>query len=364
MAACELKIVLDDDRTAFRGGETVSGVVEVRTDAEVRCKALTVDCHWQTHGKGTRVRGDSRETTLFQGTWRADTRQQYAFSFQLPHGPFTYQGYYLNLAWFIRARADIPWALDPKAETEIAVTADPTVEPQWSNLVASVTDLPGALRDRILDPVEASGPPAQASKVGNLLGIGCLAVFAIPVFGLIAVSVYQGVQLAQGKADPLEALIWIGVTLVLVSGMARGPIKWLRNRWAKKRLGDITFDVEPLMLRAGESLSVRVGCRPAKSTVLQRALVRLEAEERVTSGSGTNRKTSRRRVYEHEELLPLDRALPAGLPFQHDIELRLPADAASSFIARDNRLDWTVTLDLDIPRWPDWSGERAILVHP
>ena len=364
MPSCELTIHLDEDRSTFRGGETVTGAVEVRTDSDVQCKALTVDCRWETHGKGNRARGNSREVTLFEGEWRAGTVKRYAFAFQLPHGPFTYHGHYLNLGWFIRARADIPWAFDPKAETEIAVTSAPDAEPQWSNLVASISRLPGALRERIQDPAQAGGGRAQAGTAGKVLGVGCLAVFALPLLGLIGVSVYQGVLLAQGKADPMSALIWIGVTLGLGASIARGPFKWLRNRWAKQRLGEVTFDVEPLTLRRGELLQVRFGCRPAKRTVLNRAMVRLEAQERVTSGSGTSRTISTRRVYAHEEEVPLDPALSAGIPFQHDVEIWLPSDAAPSLIVPHNRLDWTVTLYLDIPRWPDWSEKRAILVHP
>lgn len=364
MPDCELKILLDDDRSAFRGGETVSGVVEVRTDAEVRCKGLKVDCHWETHGKGSRTRGEYRETTLFEGTWAAGTQQRYAFSFELPHGPFTYHGHYLNLGWFIRARADIPWALDPKAEMEMRLSENPDVEPQWHNLIISALDLPAELREQVKDPASPDTPPKKATPIGNLVGIGCLLVMALPVLGLIAISIYQGVLLAQGRTDLIGSLIWIGITLVVVGSIARGLLQMLSNRWATKRLGEISFEVEPLTLRRGESLNLRFGCRPTKSTILSSARVRIEAEERVTGGTGTNRKTYAQKVYQHEETIPLNRSLAAGIPFQHDLQLKLPSDAAPSFIARDNRLDWTVSLQLDIPRWPDWADERTILVHP
>ena len=364
MAKCELSIRLTGDKTRYRGGETVTGTVEVRTDAEVQCKGLTVECRWRTHGKGNTARGPAQEVELFQGTWRAGTTQQYAFSFELPHGPFTYHGHYLNIGWFIRARADIPWALDPKAEEEIGLEPAPDIEPQWANLVASVNDLPRALRAEVQPPLAAGQPAAPASRLSSALGAGCLAILAIPLLGLIGIAIYQGIALARGETHWMDALIWIGVTIVLVGALARGPLKVLRNRWAQKRLGDVGFDVEPLTLRRGQMLKVRFSCRPRQATPVNDATVRITAEERVTRGSGTNRSTYRQQVFSHEEALPLGRSLPAGLPFQREIEVPIPDDAPASFVASDNRLDWTVRLHLDIPRWPDWSEDRALLVHP
>ncbi|MCP4500914.1 MAG: hypothetical protein GY822_13215 [Deltaproteobacteria bacterium] len=37
------------------------------------------------------------------------------------NGPLTYRGELLNVDWFLKARADIPWALDPKAELVFVV---------------------------------------------------------------------------------------------------------------------------------------------------------------------------------------------------------------------------------------------------
>ena len=362
MAKCDLSIHLDGDKTDYRGGETVSGTVEVRTDAEVQCKALTVECQWRTHGKGNTARGSTRSLALFQGAWRPGTARRYAFSFELPHGPFTYHGHYLNVGWFIRARADIPWAVDPKAEQEIGVAPDPAQAPQWANLVHRMDALPQALRAQIGAPDTPLAP--QARRLSSTLGYGCLAIVVLPLLLITALGLHRGISLIRGGGDWVEALLWIGVPLILLAGLARGAVGVLRNHWAQKRLQNIEFDVTPLALRRGELLKVRFSCRPSQATVLKRATVRIEAEERVIRGSGTNRSTYRQTVYSHEEDLPLPHRLSARLPFQREIEVPIPADAPPSFIAADNRLDWTVRLHLDIPRWPDWSGERAILIHP
>ena len=365
MAKCDLSIHLDGDRTAYRGGETVTGTVEVRTDDEVQCKALSVECQWRTHGKGSTARGKALRLDVFQGAWQAGAVQHYAFSFELPHGPFTYHGHYLNVGWFIQARADIPWALDPKAEHEISVEADPDRDPEWHCLVTQMHELPEALRVEIGAPSTPMTPEWQRRMA--VVNYGCAAVFVVPLLIITALGLYRGISLIQGGGDSrvwLEAALWIGVPLVFWVPLARIFLKLLRNRAAMKRLGDVDFDVTPLALRRGESLRVRFSCRPEQAVALKRATVRVEAEERVTRGSGTSRKTYRQRVYSHEEDLPAAENLPAGLPFQREIEIPIPPDAPPSFIAADNRLDWAVSLHLDIPRWPDWSAERAILVHP
>jgi hypothetical protein len=366
MAKCDLSIHLDDDKTSYRGGDTVTGTVEVRTDAEVQCKALTVECQWRTHGKGNTARGRAQRLDLAQGIWPPGAIQRYAFSFELPHGPFTYHGHYLNIGWFIRAQADIPWALDPKAEQEIGVEPNPGQEPEWANLVHRMDALPEALRAQIGAPAAPLTP--QALRVSSALGYGCLSIIVIPLLLITMFGLYHGISLLRNGGDWIEAALWIGVPLFVLAGLARGPLAvllgTLRNRWAGKRLQDIDFDVTPLTLRRGESVQIRFSCRPDQNTVLNRATVRIEAEERVTQGSGTSRRTHRKQVYSHEEDLPMPHSLSAGLPFQREIEVTIPADAPPSFIAVDNRLDWTIRLQLDIPRWPDWSGERAILIHP
>ena len=366
MAKCDLTLRLDDDRTSFRGGGTVRGTLEVRTDEEVQCKGLTVECMWQTHGKGTSVHGEPETQLLFEGTLPAGSVQRYPFSFQLPHGPFTYHGHDLNVGWFIKARADIPWALDPKAELELEMVPDPEAEPRWADQIPSAELLPDALRAVVQEDAAAPDPAAAAGgkALGKAIGISCLALLAVPLLGLLGIAVYQGVRLARGEAEVVEALIWIGVAVLIVGGLSGRLVGVVRNRVARKKLGDVSFDVTPLTARRGDTLSARLQCRPQESAQVNRAVVRLEAKERVVRGSGTDRKTYRHTAYEWESEIPVTHSLSAGMPFHLSHEIPIPADAPPSFMARDNHLIWTVGLRLDIARWPDWNGEVAILVHP
>lgn len=133
---------------------------------------------------------------------------------------------------------------------------------------------------------------------------------------------------------------------------------------ATVELGEVTFEVEPRLLRSGDEVGIDVFCQPKEETELRAAVVRLQAEEQVVRGSGTNKTTFKEVVYEETREIAPGRSLPAGLPFQAQGTVPIPAGAPTSFIAHDNQLQWTVSLRLDVARWPDWVEERTILVHP
>jgi hypothetical protein len=137
-----------------------------------------------------------------------------------------------------------------------------------------------------------------------------------------------------------------------------------RNRWANERLGDIDFAATPLTLRPGD-------VRWVSLQLQARWDHRAEPDNRPDQGRGArDTRLGRQSQYlseqvdSHETHLPETQQLLAGPPFQRAIAVPIHTNAPPSFIASDNRLDWTVRLPLNIPRWPDWSGECAILVHP
>lgn len=381
MARCDLTIHLEDERETYRPGETVRGTVEVACDGEVHCAGLTAELRWRTHGRGSSAHGERRSQILFEGDWRAGQHTRYPFAFELPAGPFTYHGHYLNVAWEVRTRADVPWALDPKDSREIALEphaeeeGEAGVEPDWGAAVATPSLLPGELQEEIEartpgsptdeDAATAVGASSGGTKwLGNALGIGCLLAFALPLLGLLVAAVYHVLAFARGEIPLEQGLGWIVGGVVAFLLLFGGAFKLLRKLLARKKLGEVVYEVEPRLVRAGEPVRVKVFCQLQAETELLAAVAKIRAQERVVRGSGTNKTTYRKVVYEQEAEIALARKLGRGLPFQAEGTLTLPEDAPPSFEARRNRLRWTVTLRLDIARWPDWTEERVILVHP
>ena len=73
MSKCEVKIVFDRNSRTYKGGETITGYVEVRTNKEVDCRELSLMQLWSTHGRGNRDSGESNQQSLFAGTWSVGT---------------------------------------------------------------------------------------------------------------------------------------------------------------------------------------------------------------------------------------------------------------------------------------------------
>ncbi len=364
MGSCDLTLHLDKGRIDFLGGETVRGEVEVRTDRDITCNGLVVDCLWQTHGKGNTDRGTPISAEVFRGEWPAGTVARYPFDLQLPHGPFTYHGQLLNVGWLVRARADVPWKLDPKAELDVSLRPSPDAEPQPLAAVARPELLPEALRQRLGGAEAGAGSSPELTTRAWAFGIGCLILFFTPFLAVPAIGIWKAISVARGTEDLGDAVPWLlfGAAILALAGFA--VAKLVRNRLAAKKLGDVVLEVEPTAARCGDRVRVRASCQPRQQAGLNRAVLKLEAEEKVVRGSGTSKKTYRHTVHVEEVELATGRQLSAGLPFHLEHAFTLPADAPPSFHASDNELRWTVSLHLDVARWPDWQQDRTLVVHP
>src|SRR5690554_6767376 len=129
MAKCAINIELESSSARYTPGQVIRGVVTVAVDSDVKCNGLSVDLVWRTHGRGNRCSQIATGLILFEGQWTAGQEISYPFELTLPNGPMSYHGHYLNVDWYVLARADIPWAIDPKAEQEILLEPGAQFEP-------------------------------------------------------------------------------------------------------------------------------------------------------------------------------------------------------------------------------------------
>ena len=110
MPQCELTIRFDRSDREYRTGESVTGSVTVRADADVECRALTIVHYWRTHGKGNKDRGpESTVLRTAKVTWHAGAAATYPFELTAPPDPPTYRGNYLNIDHYIRIVAEHAW---------------------------------------------------------------------------------------------------------------------------------------------------------------------------------------------------------------------------------------------------------------
>ncbi len=367
MARCDLRIELDSRQSSWELGETVQGEVVVDVDGAVKCDDLSVEATWGTHGKGNRARGKGHKLTLFQGRWTGPSSRRYAFELQLPqHGPATYNGHYLNVGWFVRATADIPWKIDPKTEIEIPVAPAPDVEPDWRAQFADENHIPSDLR-----PKPESDPAVKSSGGSNILGwligAGCLAIVVGALAGLggllwTSLSEVRDVLSGERSWDSaIGAIAVVAIALLVIAAIATAiAMTVLRKRW----LGEVEIAVEPKIVQAGQEIQVVLSGRPNTLLHLNRATLELEGQEVVVRGSGTNKTTYRHKVHENTVEISRSRPLQASMPYRLEGTLYVPETAPPSFGAHSNRLTWRVKAELDVARCPDWSKKQNVVVTP
>jgi len=350
MSKCDVEIRLDEHDRTYAPGERIRGHVAVTTDQAVRCKGLTVTLQWRTHGRGNRDAGPESKVQLFQGEWGGGEQHAYGFEFIAPSGPATYHGTFVNVDHYLTARVDLPWALDPKAETEILLVP------------------PAGAREYDFGP--SYKPPATELKregsalaVGSLLTAGC---FGVPGLAIIAGGIGFAVSYLRGSSQEgifpaIFMLLFGGVFAVVGFGLA---FVLQKRNVARRKLGDPLVNVTPTTARPGDRVSVQITLQPRSSLTLAGAVAVLKGRERAVSGSGTNRTTHTHDLHGQEVGLGAPPQLEAGQMASFNASLQVPADAAPTFAAGDNDVKWMVELRIGIAGWPDWEREYPIDVRP
>ncbi|MEM1069521.1 MAG: sporulation protein, partial [Planctomycetota bacterium] len=322
MAKCDLSIVLDDPQGVHLSGGKITGVVKVQIDADVECKGLEVKSGWRTHGRGNVASGTAGTMTLFQGQWRAGETQEYRFELPIADWPPSYHGYYLSVDHYIDVRAKIPWAFDPKASEPFPVVAN--CEPGDAKIARNVTEIKGIV-----------GVIVTVVILGFVVGF-CVMLAAAGPFALFLLIV------------PVIGSIW-----------------WFFRKFLPKYLlGDVRFDFDAEHVSPGGTASGQLVIRPKKNVPVNAISLHFRAREQCVSGSGSNRKTHTHVFLDTQETIQQATTLTAGQEQTFPVHISIPADAAYSMELSDNKVIWSTTLRVDIPRWPDWVREIPLPVLP
>jgi hypothetical protein len=101
-------------RMRYEPGQVMQGSVQVIPEKDMRCDHLYARLSWHTEGRGDRDQAMIAEMDLFQGDLREATPTYHTFHFTLPHEPWSFAGYYINIIWEFEVSVDVPMAKDPK----------------------------------------------------------------------------------------------------------------------------------------------------------------------------------------------------------------------------------------------------------
>lgn len=333
MSTCNLRVELEHQRhcaTALACGERVRGHAIVEVDQEVQASAVVVELEWYTHGRGNRTQGTVAEARLPAQRFLPGAPARLPFDFALPDaGPVTYRGELLNVDWRVKARVDLPWKIDPRAEEDLVIHAGPRSSPF-----------------RTL-------PLGHTASVTNS-ALGCIALFVAP-FIVVGVGAVVSAFLEGSFFLFAWGLIFAGVPALILVGM-------IARRMAQKAVGHAQAGFIPARVLPGGTSEVRVDLPRQLVGRIRKVTCQFIGEEEVVSGSGTDKKTHRHRL--HEAAVPMS-ASNTGTHVRYSGRIRVPEGAAPTFAVSHNRVLWHARVVADITGVPDpsWDDELEVDVE-
>jgi hypothetical protein len=138
MAKCNIQIQFDRANRTYKLGEAITGTLEVLPGADIRCRKITLTPRWTTHGTGEQESAEGEGQVLPGAELRNNQQVSFPFAFPAPSGPLSYTGDLFQIAWYLKAVADLPLALDAEAEERFTLAhGDPAAAPDpWAAPVA------------------------------------------------------------------------------------------------------------------------------------------------------------------------------------------------------------------------------------
>jgi len=325
MSKCDLRIEFDRKDRRYSGGETVTGRVYVRVNESVKCSGITLTHQWRTHGRGN-VASGTKETVELEAARSYSPGEEHELSFSLlsPAHPVTYHGTMINVDHYVSVQLNVPWAFNPKAEEDyVLVPGEPPAHFAGS-------------RNEIIALTPAAGKSSIAGKV----------ILGIIVAGLLMVVVAA------------FALFLLPVIL-LIAGFV-----WFRRKALAGRLGEVTLSIPHVVVAPGEQWTARIQFQPRKQFRINNIGLTLLGKETATSGSGTKATTHTHKILEQKMVVRSNDMLTAGELVSEEFTFAFPPTDAFSLELSDNKIQWTATVCIDIPAFPDWSKAQPLQVVP
>ncbi len=233
----------------------------------------------------------------------------------------------------------------------------------------------------------ASMDTAQAEQVRQPSGITDLAhlapggyarrliIGAVVAWWLLGVGLFVAVWLLGGLSLVMRKGGILGVVgmsyvpclcfLLLVAGTVAvafgGPR--LQAAIVGRRLGSPVMWASAEELLRGDTLDLTFSQDINRPTDIQSVVFQLLLRETVTYTSGTDRVT-----VTHDHVIGRverpGRPMQKGYRLEERADFRIPPDAMHTFVASNNKLQWFVTVQVKIARWPDFRKVYQVTVLP
>jgi hypothetical protein len=264
-----------------------------------------------------------------------------------PAAPATHHGQLVNVDHYVVARADIPWASDPKAEADILIEG-------------------GDAADFTKTGAAKAPSPAEVQKVMGIvpnLAIGCGGLVSLICLAFMGVALAESVRRGSGVMGiVLDVLGTVPAPLFLAAGLF--GVGWgVVHKMRAARLGEPEVSVEPKKPKVGGVVSVEFVINPRTDVVLDDVSFDLVCTETATSGSGTNKTRHNHELVRTGQVVdPGGVTLPGGQPVRRKGQLAIPQGSPVSFGSESNRVAWSVEARVRVQGWPAWSVQVPLTV--
>ena len=373
MSNCELWVEMDEAGRRYRSGESVTGRVRVRIDGEgeVLCKKLLIEQVWRTHGRGNGDQAAFHEHSHPDQRWLPGQVYEVPFSFPVPAAPVHHHGHLVNVDHYIAASADLPWKVDPRAAADYLVVAGPGTPDRYVEIEADFEkasqlalqektkgkkrSVGGVIATIVLSPLWIA---LLVLVLGLLLALLPILLVVALVRWIFLLTRQSSAERKLGKVDVAMNARKLGELVEPHSAVTvSGGFSALKRRF--RRLGGTSY-----LVTLGTPVTVAMRFTPKSDVTIDGAELVISATESTRSGSGTNSTTHTHLLTRLDAQLSGPRTLSAGQPIDLHGEILLPADAAPSFSASNNKVTWEMKLAISIPQWPDWVQTNKLLVVP
>jgi len=367
MPKCDLQIVFDRADCTYKTGERITGTVQVTVNEDCECRKLILARQWCASGQGESDQGTpEEEQVIFSGAWRAGQIPSYPFEIESPRGPISYHGALFNVGWQILAAADAFGIDATSAENFVLVSGSPTEDARMETLEERPPQLGGPFEKA---PSGYSGGCMQLfaalfGAVALFVGLPCL---VIGVLNLITIYIPVSLPISV-PTGPMQSIFLIVVGGLFTTLGGRVLITLLRGAMARTKIGPVQFEVSPTTLRRGGTVTCTVRLQPRGSMELSEATANLVATELVVGRRGDSDSdippTWRQVIHESRAQITTARAICGGESTLLTATLTIPPDAPCTFSGGNNRLVWTVAVELKLKGLPDWARTVPITIHP
>lgn len=338
MGTFDLSIEFDHPNREYQIGDTITGIVTVRVDKKTKCDGLKLTCFWSTSNDCDNLKISPLIDTVFEGEWQSGT-YKYPFKFTPLEGPLTFHGEVLQVRWYIRADADIPWKLDPSVTEEFYLRK--SVDYQKNANFTKQLAYRAASRSN-------DGPP-----IFNIIVVGLPAI----VFTLNAL-VFISINFIVGLATLL-----FGLSIII----------FFQRHAVFAILADLQFSHKKLVVSAqpiipGSAVEYTLSLKPAANLSVEHITLSIDCFERIlyTSGSGKHQRTFTKRHTLYNNCKVLEKSVK--LKKHQELNLKgtvdIPTEIAPSLGIPDNEIIWRLTAEIKTKYLPIAAVERRLHILP